>query len=321
MATKVVVCPACETPLVPGRYSCASCGALVAAVASDSRSFLRPEQTVPPVLEPATQPAERNGHHVADADDGDAQDGLEDYDDDSPLQSADVDGPDDADDVVWGEPDPAPVAASAVQPYAPQPPPAPPAPSWPEQPAWPPARGAVVAAEPAPRTPAGAYLPPSAVLPPGEALPVNGKNGAAQTTGPGATKPKQSLAERLTLGEDDGPLGLPVTTPGRAIAIGAALAGLGFILPWAEIVIGSGSIGSFLDQWGLAGPGHPLVLLLLIVVGGLAVANERLPVKVATRDGGDRPRGGSCSGSRSPTSWARIRRRSACMSPQQARSS
>jgi hypothetical protein len=42
-------------------------------------------------------------------------------------------------------------------------------------------------------------------------------------------------------------------------------------------VIGSTSIGGFLDQWGLAGPGHPLVLLLLVGVIGLAVARERFP--------------------------------------------
>jgi hypothetical protein len=45
-------------------------------------------------------------------------------------------------------------------------------------------------------------------------------------------------------------------------------------------VIGSTSVGGFLDMWGLAGPGHPLVLLLLIGVGFLAVAHEKWPVRV-----------------------------------------
>jgi len=117
------------------------------------------------------------------------------------------------------------------------------------------------------------------VLPPGEALPVNGK--AAGATGSDAT-PKRSLAERFALGEDDGPLGLPAELPGRTIALGAAIAALGFLLPWAEFVIGSESVGGFLDQWGLAAPGHALLLLALIVVGALPVLRERTEVKVGT---------------------------------------
>jgi hypothetical protein len=121
------------------------------------------------------------------------------------------------------------------------------------------------------------------VLPPGEALPVPGRNGNGTGHTPeaaAAAKPKASLAERLSLGDDDGPFGLPANAPGRTIALGAALAGLGLLLPWAEIVIGSTAIGGFLDKWGLAGPGHPIVLLLLIGVGFLAVAHEKWPVRV-----------------------------------------
>jgi len=39
-------------------------------------------------------------------------------------------------------------------------------------------------------------------------------------------------------------------------------------------------MGGFLDMWGLAGPGHPIVLLLLIGVGILAVAHEKWPINV-----------------------------------------
>ena len=60
-----------------------------------------------------------------------------------------------------------------------------------------------------------------------------------------------------------------------------AIAGFGFLLPWAEIVIGTSSMGSFFDQWGLAGPGHVIVFLLLFGVGALAVAPERLPITVS----------------------------------------
>jgi hypothetical protein len=137
-----------------------------------------------------------------------------------------------------------------------------------------------MALEPPVRTPAGAYLPPSAVLPPGEALPVNGHHTNGHVPQPAATKPSRTIAERLALGDAEGPLGLPVNAAGRTIALGAAIAGLGFLLPWAEIVIGSASMGGFLDMWGLAGPGHPIVLLLLIGIGFLAVAHEKWPVRV-----------------------------------------
>ncbi len=39
MATKTVVCPECDSPLAPGRFSCSACGALVASVATLSRPF------------------------------------------------------------------------------------------------------------------------------------------------------------------------------------------------------------------------------------------------------------------------------------------
>ena len=54
------------------------------------------------------------------------------------------------------------------------------------------------------------------------------------------------------------------------------------LLPWAEIVIGTSSMGGFLDQWGLAAPGHPIVLLMLIGVVALTVASERTTIKVGT---------------------------------------
>jgi len=169
------------------------------------------------------------------------------------------------------------VAADADAPEV-APPPVEPARTAP--PAWPPTGAAAVVLEPPVRTPAGAYLPPSAVLPPGEALPVNGHHTNGHVPQATAATPPRTLAERLLLGDADGPLGLPANAAGRTIALGAAIAGLGFLLPWAEIVIGSSTMGGFLDMWGLAGPGHPIVLLLLIGVGILAVAHEKWPINV-----------------------------------------
>jgi hypothetical protein len=355
MATKVVVCPECESALEPGRFSCSTCGALVAAIASVPRSFAPVPEPTPPAVQPVpveqAPPPEMFAPATADA---------------APLEDDGWDPPDAEPDA---QPEPAVAAAAAVAPeapsgpltaaapdvltapeiapapmtYQPAPPaqswpdPAPPAQSWPvpapapmpaasvapppvaaapawptptpttaagwqddgqfaqaaqaapppaptawQQPtAWPPASAAPVAPEPPVRTPAGAYLPPSAVLPPGEALPVPGKNGTASGPTAAATAPApRTLAERFALGDADGPLGLPKNAPGRTIALGAAIAGLGFLLPWAEIVIGTTSVGGFLDMWGLAGPGHPIILLLLIVVGFLAVAHEKWPVRV-----------------------------------------
>jgi hypothetical protein len=159
-------------------------------------------------------------------------------------------------------------------------------PTWPEAPAWPPVRPTgeqVVPREvPEPRTPAGAYLPPSAVLPPGEALPLrNGTNGhpaVAQTDAP-ATQSHGStrIGGRFQLGEGDGPLGIPVDAATKTIAIGAGITAFGFILPWAEIVIGSRSVGSYLDEWGLAGPGHVIVLLAVLGIAAASIVAARLP--------------------------------------------
>jgi hypothetical protein len=40
MATKSVVCPECEAPLSPGRFSCSECGSLLAAVAGQDRPIV-----------------------------------------------------------------------------------------------------------------------------------------------------------------------------------------------------------------------------------------------------------------------------------------
>jgi len=356
MATKVVVCPECESPVDAGRFSCSSCGAVVAAVASAARSFAPAPAVAPAPVEAVVPEPAVAASVVADRADP-ADDGWD-------LPEAEV------------EPDPVPepVDATVPAPAAAAPDvhvPAPPATSWPETPqwpdptirvqpiprpdesawpvaaptapavepsptgpmwpaaaatapaiesdprgpmwpavsaaapavadvpdasaavplapadpappaqqAWPPTGTGPMALEPPVRTPAGAYLPPSAVLPPGEALPVNGHHTNGHVAQSAAVEPSKTLAQRLALGDADGPLGLPVNAAGRTIALGAAIAGLGFLLPWAEIVIGSASMGGFLDMWGLAGPGHPIVLLLLIAIGFLAVAHEKWPVKV-----------------------------------------
>jgi hypothetical protein len=125
MATKVVVCPECESALEPGRFSCPSCGTLVAAIASTARSFTPVPESVPPVLESA--PADAAAALPADAPRSDAADG------------------DALDDEGWdlpeAEPEPEAAAAAAMSRSSLATPasfePVPPATSWPEPPAPP----------------------------------------------------------------------------------------------------------------------------------------------------------------------------------------
>lgn len=318
MATKTVVCPECDSPLAPGRFSCSVCGALVASVATMPRPFAPVDAVAPRVeveVAPATAegaawpadlmaPAEATAQAVA------------------PVATAPVPQPsapapaavrktrttpalprrpkaaiaaDGASERNGGpslEPTPAPVAAPPTSwvlaaPARPeradpgphvQPPPAQ-APSWPDRPVWPPARAIDAVAPPvepaAARVPAGAYLPPSAVLPPAEALPLPG---AARAH---AIDPQAGTADsdrwRLQLGDGAGPLGLPTDVATRIVLLGAGISLLGFLLPWADIVIGSGLMDGYVAQWGLAGPGHPLILMLVAGLFGLTLIVERLP--------------------------------------------
>ena len=55
MATKTVVCPDCGAPAAPGRYACADCGALIAAVAAPARAW--GSDTAAAAMESADPPA------------------------------------------------------------------------------------------------------------------------------------------------------------------------------------------------------------------------------------------------------------------------
>ncbi len=81
----------------------------------------------------------------------------------------------------------------------------------------------------------------------------------------------------MRLGEGAGPLGLPIDVATRIVLLGAGISLLGFLLPWADIVIGSGVMDGYVAQWGLAGPGHPIVLLLVAALFGMTLMIERLP--------------------------------------------
>ena len=329
MATKTVVCPECDSPLAPGRFSCSVCGALVASVATMSRSFAPgaeplassadapaappvaqavawpsevtspaaayveaaqvatqvatapvPQQSAPapaPVRKPRTPAMPRRPKAPPVADHAFGTNGSAAPEPAPPVPAPIVPQPP----ASWGVAQPAPAQPAAPPPVAPIAAPMPAAaPSWPDRPAWPPVRTIDAVAPPvepaAARVPAGAYLPPSAVLPPAEALPLPG---AARATAPtdGWADASGSTGRRMRLGEGAGPLGLPIDVATRIVLLGAGISLLGFLLPWADIVIGSGVMDGYVAQWGLAGPGHPIVLLLVAALFGMTLMIERLP--------------------------------------------
>lgn len=62
------------------------------------------------------------------------------------------------------------------------------------------------------------------------------------------------------------------------VIVGAAMAVLGFLLPWSHVVIGSRSLGGYLDSWGLASPTHVVVLLASLAILALGIMRTKVPV-------------------------------------------
>ncbi len=153
-------------------------------------------------------------------------------------------------------------------------------PSWPETRGWPPPGAGQPAPEPPPRPRAGAYLPPSAVLT------TVGEASEAASAKPSAGPPSVAAASPVHGAVHDAGAAAPRSRrwpeidgafPPQAVVVGAALAALGFLLPWAPIVIGSTHTGGYLDQWGLAAPGHAALLLVIAAFGAAASQVDRLP--------------------------------------------
>jgi len=173
--------------------------------------------------------------------------------------------------------------------FAPEPEPAPSfdgapvVPATSAAPAWPPAGGNGAIARPEPRTPAGAYLPPSAVLPPldGGADPATAATAhvAGQTTAPtdDLGSALRTWASRASAALGDALEGIDVTADGtrRAVAIGAGIAALGVLLPWINGPANEGALAGYLDRWGLAGPGMWLVFLGIVALAVIAASSGR----------------------------------------------
>ena len=66
---------------------------------------------------------------------------------------------------------------------------------------------------------------------------------------------------------------------------GAAFAAVGFLLPWARVVIGANGL-SYVDRWGLAGQNHVLVVLGVLTLLVLGLVGNPVPVWVRAGIGG-----------------------------------
>lgn len=247
MATKTAVCPDCGSPAAPGRYACPDCGALLASVAAGARSWRSSDAGARAVAsDTASAPltverASANGS------------GLDAEPEPAPAEATTLPGSF-AEDAVPLEPP----SGSATDPTEPVITPrvdlAPPTAT-----AWPPAGAAEPVSSALPRTPAGAWLPPSAVL---DGLAV------AAVAAPASFPAGSSGVRSFRLWSLTDSLAIPADGPRRVVVAGATVAAIGFLLPWANVLAGAGLIGGYFTQWGLAGPGHWIVL---VVLGGLAI--------------------------------------------------
>lgn len=302
MATKLVVCPECTAPLSPGRFACPSCGALVAAVATVSRPFTSVEAVPPPILAPAIPEAVKTDRAVATAAAVGApvatraprliapsRRARPQSRPEKPASSDPVLPPRPPDEgpqtrLPWGSTASQPEPPSSPPPASRPPASPPPVPTWPERPVWPPPRSIDVVGEaverPADRVPAGAYLPPSAILPSAEVPRIASPARTTAIADSGVRPaPEPTASTSLPIGKSASleSLGVPSEAATRIVVLGAGVAAFGFLLPWADYVIGRGRTGGYLEQWGLAGPGHLIVLILLVALTFLGLVAERLP--------------------------------------------
>jgi hypothetical protein len=264
MTMRSIACSACGADVPGGRLSCPACGELLAAV-SGGRRDARP--AAPPI-----------------PDDRPLVDALLD-DDPSPAPPHAVSATDAGPDEVLAH-----VATSSAEDLVddtlddgpPSPAwPAGPVPSWPDRASTTLPAAAAAAAEPPP----GAYLPPSPVAAPTPPAILGTAAIATMPAGPAA--PARAWAGPSAAAGADDTAGEPETDAAGARArvdeaigwvavAGCAIALLGFLIPWARTMIGSSGDG-YLDQWGLAGPGHLVIVIALVAIVIGAVIPNRIP--------------------------------------------
>jgi hypothetical protein len=122
----------------------------------------------------------------------------------------------------------------------------------------------------------GANVPPVVpAVPAGPPAPARAWAGHPTTDAvtPDADAPSTSAAGALV-----DAVRLPEFIGWLAVA-GSAMAAVGFLLPWGPSIIGGSGIDYF-DRWGMAGPFHPVVVLALLAILGLALVRNPIPLWV-----------------------------------------
>ena len=146
-----------------------------------------------------------------------------------------------------------------------------------------------VAPPPAP----GAWVPPlPAIAPAGPPAPA--RTWIGQTAPPAAYVDQAPGASNALVGPSAAPVaaGRPSVDVARISEFagwlsvaGAAFAAVGFLLPWARVVIGANGL-SYVDRWGLAGQNHVLVVLGVLTLLVLGLVGNPVPVWVRAGIGG-----------------------------------
>jgi len=313
MTAQSTVCGTCSASVPYGRLSCPSCGELLASFAGARRPSAVATSTAiasrpPDVLHdldaaPLSGAFDGRGPSDGDVRDGGArdpeaelpwasaaggppveldhgEDGIDAGDLDGFLRSDDADEPDIESSLTAGHAW-AVAGASLTGPSTP---------AYMPRPTY--ARGAAAPASPPaepsaflPIDPPGAYVPPlpTSALPAGPPAPARvwaGYGSEADPAAAAATAPDAVTAEGRGL--DPSRLAEFV---GSVSVAGAALAAVGFLLPWASVMIGATG-SDYFDRWGLAGPGHVIVVIGILAVLALSIVRNPIPSWIRTGLGG-----------------------------------
>ncbi len=309
MTAQSIVCGSCAADVPYGRLSCPSCGELLASVAGSrrfsaaaARSRVPAARSTGPDAPSAVPDVLYDAGAAPSAAVVDGQLALE-----STPRDADAELPwaasghagahvDEANGTAADDPDDAAILVGDEDA------------SVTAGPAWP-ALGAGLTGS---RTPS--YMPRGTADTGGATLPAAGVAGSPSFAGPGAYVPPMPFTvvsagppaparEWAGHGPEPGRAsdGAGSASPGSAASpastadrqarfaefvgwlsvAGAAFAAVGFLLPWGMVVIGSGGVGYF-DRWGLSGPGHVIIALGMLVVLGLALIKNVIPVWIRT---------------------------------------
>jgi hypothetical protein len=319
MTAQSIVCGTCSAPVAYGRLSCPSCGELLASVAgarrpSSSRTAVASPPRTPDVLhdvDPAPAVAVLDSQLALDGAGDDAEtelpwagaadgpaleidhrSGWDDEDLDARPLSNDADagngadGAEDADELAGDSSSTAGHAwavagASLTGPTTPAYMPRPSYARAPTAPTAPPLAETVPAP---PVDPPGAYVPPLPVsaIPAGPPAPARAWAGyveptteASASTDPNATGARDRAIDPSRIAEFVGSVSIA----------GAALAAVGFLLPWASVMIGATG-SQYFDRWGLAGPGHLVVVIGILALLALSIVRNPIPTWIRTGIGG-----------------------------------